>query len=896
MATTVLVSSVQELKDALAAADAGTVIEMAAGNYGNFDLSPAAGDDLIFSGEVTIRSADPGNPAVIGEIFVKDAVNLTLEGLTFDYTFELGDTWVATDAVEFKDCTGLTIRDCTFVGDLDGTPGGEFEGYPTAHGLKIRGGSDVTVEGCDISGFARGLKVTESDDVVIRDNALHGQRMDHVVCYKLDGITIENNHLSNHNAALGSTDHRDMIQFWTGTSTTPSRDIVIRDNVMVLGEASGSAQSIFMGNEAVTLYNAGPEMYYQNVSITGNVIVNAHTNGIRGGPYNGLTIANNTLIYDEMADDLGSAPPRIAIDDRSLNVTITDNVTPEINGDIGQGDWTVTGNLITDLQDPTNPAHYANLFINSGGGTLSELANIQTIPGSLIDTMDVGAPMLDYDATPAALTALIAPTRDASDWTSYSFDAAFTAGAEGQLGEGAVYHWDFGDGTIETGLQATHRFSASGTYTVTLTVLDADGSSDTTTTRVVIKEPLVLSLDTTTNSFVSHELSGDTEVLVSSTQTSGTTTAGGLVFADNATSYSLSKSLIANLFGASDFRMELSLFGEDWAENSGEILRQHNAFFVEINEDGTVSATVYPVDEASVTVTSNVTLADGDWTDVSLRFFGTGGTLELWIDGVQAGSVATTGALPEMGSWNMNFGENFGRESFVGEIGLLEIHANEALHPGLQAGPNAPDPEYDLRAEYAIDTSVIALFGDVTVEEDGGALITLAGDGGYVVISDTPLSPDNSVLTVSFDYRRDEADGAQARLIWNHRKLGIEAVEDGLAISVLTAENVFQQIRLADLGLNDTDWHAITVHVDETADLLFVELDDEIVFVELGLDLLLDDPFRSKTYDWHIGGAWNGFLDGEIGDVSIAETYPDEVPIADILSWVPDDPDSIIFM
>lgn len=86
----------------------------------------------------------------------------------------------------------------------------------------------------------------------------------------------------------------------------------------------------------------------------------------------------------------------------------------------------------------------------------------------------------------AAITKNTAPAASFSS-VATGFDVAFDAStshdAEGGI---ASYAWTFGDGTTGTGARPNHTYSASGTYTVTLTVKDLVGSAATTTATVTI--------------------------------------------------------------------------------------------------------------------------------------------------------------------------------------------------------------------------------------------------------------------------------------------------------------------------------------------------------------------------------------------------------------------------
>lgn len=66
---------------------------------------------------------------------------------------------------------------------------------------------------------------------------------------------------------------------------------------------------------------------------------------------------------------------------------------------------------------------------------------------------------------------------------------AFSVAATDADGESLTYQWDFGDGSLATGLNTSHRFSAPGTYNSTVTVSDPRNGTATQSVSVVVTSP-----------------------------------------------------------------------------------------------------------------------------------------------------------------------------------------------------------------------------------------------------------------------------------------------------------------------------------------------------------------------------------------------------------------------
>jgi PKD repeat protein len=86
------------------------------------------------------------------------------------------------------------------------------------------------------------------------------------------------------------------------------------------------------------------------------------------------------------------------------------------------------------------------------------------------------------DATPPVADA--GPNRTVGADTSVALNASNSTDNVGIV----AYEWDFGDGATATGPTPTHAYGALGTYTVTLTTVDAAGNVGTDTLTVTVRD------------------------------------------------------------------------------------------------------------------------------------------------------------------------------------------------------------------------------------------------------------------------------------------------------------------------------------------------------------------------------------------------------------------------
>ena len=674
--TVVEVASAAALTNALGTAAPGTVLQLTGDDYGALILTDLNGAD---GAPITLRSADPAHPAQFSAMHLRGVSHLVLQGLSFDYRFS------PEDAANFRpfDITGaqdITLTGNLFDGDVATGVSAEDDDKPTGFGLALRGVTKAMLDGNEIRNFYRGLIFSESTDVTVRGNDVHDIRMDGMDFAQMDRVLIEGNHIHDFKRVLASTDHADMIQFWTNGTKTPSSDITIRGNILNSG-AGLYTQSIFMRNDQVDTGKAGPEMFYRRVVIEENVIINAHLHGITVGETADLMIRNNSVIRNAASQGPEDNPalwtPQIRVAPTSTKVTVIKNVVSKVAGYDTQPDWTVADNFAIQDRNPSQPGFYDQVFVAARSGDPTNLASFAYLPGGPLDGAGIGAALLDAsrNALPNSDVArpVIRVVSDATYSNRFSFDAGSSSLPEGVAPDKIGYTWDLGDGNTATGPLVDHVYAKTGPLQVVLTLTLPDGSLAATKSSISVPGPDVLIFSSETGTFTSF--AGRNPV----TPPGLAPSAGPVVLGQGTAPIVLDPDLIAPFFQASDFTLSLKIRGVGGYRAAGELLRIHQSLVVTVTERGTLDVRFDTGTAKQLKISTSPTkLFSGEWREIGFNYSAKTGLFTVTADGHIIGRGKTFGQIKPLEHWGLALGNPFAnRKSFDGEMESLSLRANE---------------------------------------------------------------------------------------------------------------------------------------------------------------------------------------------------------------------------
>ena len=655
---TIRVSDAAGLSAALAGATGGETILLADGDYGAMTLSGQ------FGTAVTIRAETPLGARFTG-LSIASSSGMVLDGLLLDYVAAPGAPSF-NNRFNITDSSGITLRNSLLDGDRMDDPTDPGHGYPTGRGLRVTGSDSVVIEDNTIRGFWKALNIGTSTDVVVRGNDIHDIRSDGINLSAVDTVLIENNHIHDFCRNLDTGDHPDMIQMWSSVNPLVPRNITIRDNYLDIGDGA-PVQSIFLAHNAASRQAHGADVAFENIAITGNVIINGQDHGITLGITNGAVIANNTVIAPPHS---GYGGPRISVDSLSTGVFVTDNIAERIQYlDTPPPGWVMTGNLLVQSNAPDQLNHYSSVFINAMSDATNAPENLQILPGSPADLAGAGAAQLHYDPAPDALTALGHGEVGALA-NEIRFDAGYSAGPGGHAAAaGASFDWDFGDGTTGAGETTLHRYTQAGVFTAVLTVTLPDGSQDTSAIRTEIRGPDFLTFSAATGTLLLHDPQAPTVI---DPGTADDAAAGRLDF-NAATSILLPAGSEAALEGAGSLTIALQLE----ADAAGTLMALKSVFGLSITAVGELQAYMPGLAGGALTSTG-AGLLDGKAHDVLVAFDGSARSLTLSVDARTVLSVdAGADTLPWVLDGNtFKIGATGGTNGFSGHVTALDIEVD----------------------------------------------------------------------------------------------------------------------------------------------------------------------------------------------------------------------------
>jgi len=192
-----------------------------------------------------------------------------------------------------------------------------------------------------------------------------------------------------------------------------------------------------------------------------------------------------TLLLEVTDDDGGKSIETTTVTVNNVSPIITSMVTPGgVEGFMLQFEATATDpgpdtfTYLWDFGNGTAPGHgpTQHTYYSDDGIYTVTLTVTDDDGGATVQTAQV----VITNADPSILGLSGDLTGDEGsvlNWTALAADPG---------GDSLTYLWDFGDGTLASGLGASHAYADNGNYTLTLTVSDTDGGSTSDTLSIAI--------------------------------------------------------------------------------------------------------------------------------------------------------------------------------------------------------------------------------------------------------------------------------------------------------------------------------------------------------------------------------------------------------------------------
>lgn len=351
--------------------------------------------------------------------------------------------------------------------------------------------------------------------------------------------------------------------------------------------------------------------------------------------------------------------------------------------------------------------------------------------------------------------------------------------------------------------------------------------------------------------------------------------------------HTVSRTELASFFGASAYTLSFNVEASDPGESYGEVLRLHHSFTVSITEDGDVRATFFnEAGEQTAIQSEGLALNDGDTHELELVFDSVNGHVQAVVDGVVAAdSDGVEGAAPDVGYWDLSFGNPWSKQTFDGAVSGLSLDAIPEEGDSL-AEPKPvildSDPLKALEAGdhiFTFDTengffydhdgagpiaAQVASEAVVELQDDSHA-INLGEEGAQLTISRDVLSEffgaEAFELSVRLQATAGEDSSGEIARVHQAFILGMDSGGD-LNFVFYTDAGESVTLETKGMNLNDGAVHDIDIRFEAKVDTLQLLVSGEVVAEHTDVDGAVADM---SYWDLNLGNPWGkDNFDGEL--------------------------------
>jgi hypothetical protein len=272
---TITVSSGPELAALLPQLTQATLVLLAPGEYGNLSLryiNPLA--------EVTVRSADPSQPAMIRQLQVRDSSKLRFDAIRF-FRVRGADEGPSATTVMVRDSESISFTRGWFHGTLNNDA--NDDGYL----LRVQNSDAVVVLDSKFEEGRLGVLSEWNRDLLIASSTFR-QLREGVNFAGGTRLRVERSRFTEIYANDGAGDHADCIQVYQRRDGSGASDVQIMNNVMI--PVGLTTQGLFVRN------SLDPLQPHRNIRVVNNVYFGSMRNGIALSNVDGALISGNTVM------------------------------------------------------------------------------------------------------------------------------------------------------------------------------------------------------------------------------------------------------------------------------------------------------------------------------------------------------------------------------------------------------------------------------------------------------------------------------------------------------------------------------------------------------------------------------------------------------------------------